>query len=87
MLILPQFSHCISCIFQLKVTHPDNTPAEDEPIQICYTVTRERILSTWWASKKVKFCRNYTSDEDGNIDFIIPPQSTDSVGISCEVWK
>jgi hypothetical protein len=71
---------------KLFVKNPDNTPADDEGIQICYTVTKERVVmdGKWKATRTVKFCQNYTSDEEGVIEFVIPRQNTDSVDINIE---
>ncbi|KAF8794906.1 CD109 antigen like protein [Argiope bruennichi] len=67
---------------KLKVTNPDNSPASGEPVEICATVSRKRIIDTWLANKQVKFCKNYTSNEDGYIKFTILPQNVDSVSIN-----
>lgn len=67
--------------------NPDSTPTPDEDIQICYTVNKERVVmdGKWKASRTVRYCQNYTSNEDGEIEFVIPRQNTDSVGINIEV--
>lgn len=69
---------------ELKVRNPDDTPASGESIEICATISRERELSHWWATKKVKFCRNYTSNDDGIIKYTIPPQNADSTKINLD---
>ncbi|KAG8180428.1 hypothetical protein JTE90_022775 [Oedothorax gibbosus] len=69
---------------KLKVTHPDNSAAADEPVSICYTVSRQRIIANWAANKKVKFCKNYTSDNSGLIEYVIPPQNVDTTSIQLE---
>lgn len=71
---------------KLFVKNPDNTPAGDEGIEICYTVTKERVVmdGQWKATRTVKFCQNYTSDDEGVIEFVIPRQNTDSTGINIE---
>ncbi|GBM68559.1 Ovostatin, partial [Araneus ventricosus] len=67
---------------KLKVSNPDNTPAAGEPVEICATVSRRRIIDTWLANKQVKFCKNYTSDENGYIKYTILPQNVDAVSIN-----
>ncbi|CAL1263350.1 unnamed protein product [Larinioides sclopetarius] len=69
---------------KLKVSHPDQTPAPDQPVEICATVNRKRIIDTWLSTKSVKFCKNYTSDEDGYIKFALIPQNVDSTSINLE---
>ncbi|GIX86973.1 alpha-2-macroglobulin [Caerostris extrusa] len=66
---------------KLKVTNPDNSPAPQEPVEICATVSRKRVIDTWLANKKIKYCRNFTSDANGYIHYTIVPQNTDSVSI------
>ncbi|GBM68563.1 Alpha-2-macroglobulin-like protein 1 [Araneus ventricosus] len=66
---------------KLKVTNPDDTPATGEPVEICATVSRRRIIDTWLANKQVKFCKNYTSDENGYIKYTIQPQNVDAISI------
>ncbi|GFS90047.1 alpha-2-macroglobulin, partial [Nephila pilipes] len=69
---------------KLKVTNPDGTPAEGEPIQICATVNRKRIIDLWSAQKTVQYCKNYTSDANGYIKYALQPQNVDSISISLE---
>ncbi|XP_035207333.1 ovostatin-like isoform X2 [Stegodyphus dumicola] len=69
---------------KLQVNNPDESPAANEPIELCATVSRQRVLSGWWATKKVKYCKNYTSDDNGVILYTLPPQNTDSIGITIE---
>lgn len=69
---------------KLKVTNPDDSPAADEPIEICATVSRKRVIVGWLASKKVKFCSNYTSDANGYIKYALEPQNTDSTSIQLD---
>ncbi|GFS90052.1 alpha-1-inhibitor 3 [Nephila pilipes] len=70
---------------KLKVTNPDDSPAEGEPIEICATVSREREIADWFAKKKIKFCRNYTSDDNGFIKYALQPQNIDSISINLEI--
>ncbi|GFT34225.1 putative DD41D transposase [Trichonephila clavipes] len=72
---------------KLKVIHPDDTPAEGEPVQICATVTRERVIADWLAKKETKFCRNYTSDSNGTIKYVLEPMNTDSIKISVQIRR
>ncbi|KAF8794905.1 Murinoglobulin-1 like protein [Argiope bruennichi] len=67
---------------KLKVTHPDNTPAPGQPVEICATVSRKRIIDTWLATKEVKFCKNYTSNLAGYIKYALVPQNVDSTSIN-----
>ncbi|XP_055924186.1 alpha-2-macroglobulin-like [Argiope bruennichi] len=67
---------------KLKVTHPDNTPAPGQPIEICATVSRKRIIDTWLATKEVKYCKNYTSDANGYVKYALVPQNFDSTSIN-----
>nr|BAR45588.1 alpha-2-macroglobulin 2 [Hasarius adansoni] len=71
---------------KLFVKNPDDTPAADEGIQLCYTVNKERVVmdGMWKATRTVKFCQNYTSDDNGVIEFVIPRQNTDSIDINVE---
>lgn len=71
---------------KLFVKNPDDTPAADEGMQLCYTVTRERVVmdGKWKATRTVKYCQNYTSDENGVVEFVIPRQNTDSTEINVE---
>ncbi|GBO17198.1 Ovostatin, partial [Araneus ventricosus] len=72
---------------RLKVTNPDDSPAAGEPIEICATVSRKRIIFGWLANKKVKYCSNYTSDYKGFIKYTLAPQSTDAESVQLEVKK
>ncbi|GFQ91798.1 alpha-1-macroglobulin [Trichonephila clavata] len=67
---------------KLKVSYPYGSPAEGEPVKICATVTRERVIEDWLAKKETKFCRNYTTDSNGTIKYVLQPLNTDSVKIS-----
>ncbi|KAF8794903.1 Murinoglobulin-1 like protein [Argiope bruennichi] len=69
---------------KLKVTNPDDTPAPGEPIEICATVTRKRVIDNWLSTRKTKYCSNYTSDANGIIKFTIIPQNVDSVSIDLD---
>nr|WBW70092.1 venom protein [Lampona murina] len=71
---------------KIFVKNPDNTPTINEDIQVCYTVTKERVVmdGKWKATRTVKYCQNYTSDNEGVVDFVIPRQNVDSVGINIE---
>ncbi|GBM38064.1 hypothetical protein AVEN_60169-1, partial [Araneus ventricosus] len=69
---------------KLKVTNPDDTPAFGEPIEICATVSRKRVIENWLSTRKTKYCSNYTSDENGYIKFTIVPQNVDSVSIDLD---
>ncbi|CAL1263351.1 unnamed protein product [Larinioides sclopetarius] len=69
---------------KLKVSNPDDTPAPGEPIEICATVTRKRVIENWLSTRKTKYCSNYTSDENGYTKFTIVPQNVDSVSIDLD---
>ncbi|CAL1263347.1 unnamed protein product [Larinioides sclopetarius] len=69
---------------RLKVTNPDDSPAPEEAIEICATVSRKRIIFGWLANKKVKYCSNYTSDNNGFIKYTLSPQSTDAESVQLE---
>ncbi|GFR28617.1 c3 and PZP-like alpha-2-macroglobulin domain-containing protein 8 [Trichonephila clavata] len=70
---------------KLKVTNPDNSPAEGEPIEICATVSRKRVNNYWLSQRTVKYCKNYTSDARGYIKYALEPQNVDSISIDLEV--
>lgn len=69
---------------KLRVTNPDDSPASCEPIEICAIVSRERIIGQWFGTRKVKFCKNYTSDDNGIIKYTLPPQNTDTTSVILE---
>ncbi|GFY43520.1 c3 and PZP-like alpha-2-macroglobulin domain-containing protein 8, partial [Trichonephila inaurata madagascariensis] len=69
---------------RLKVTNPDDTPANGEPIGICATVSRKRVIGRWLAQNTEKYCKNYTSDANGYIKYALEPQNVDSISISLE---
>lgn len=69
---------------KIKATKPDNTPALDETIEICATISRQRVLQEWWAQRKVKYCKNFTTDEEGIVEFQVPPQKTDTISLYLE---
>ncbi|XP_015921584.2 alpha-2-macroglobulin isoform X2 [Parasteatoda tepidariorum] len=69
---------------KLKVTNPDGTIVSGEPIEICATINKRRILADWWATKTVQTCRNYTSSSQGLISYTILPQNVDVISISLE---
>ncbi|GFR23611.1 murinoglobulin-1 [Trichonephila clavata] len=69
---------------RLKVTNPDDSPAVGEPIEICAIVSRARVIASWSATKQVKFCSNYTSDENGYIKYALEPQNVDSTSIQLD---
>ncbi|GFX13478.1 murinoglobulin-1 [Trichonephila clavipes] len=69
---------------RLKVTNPDDSPAVGEDIEICATVSRARVIASWSATKQVKFCSNYTSDDDGYIKYALEPQNVDSTSIQLD---
>ncbi|GFX13505.1 alpha-2-macroglobulin [Trichonephila clavipes] len=69
---------------RLKVTNPDDTPANGEPIGICATVSRKRVIGRWLAQNTEKYCKNYTSDANGYIKYALEPQNVDSISISIE---
>ncbi|GIY49716.1 murinoglobulin-1 [Caerostris extrusa] len=66
---------------KLTVTYPDDTPAGCEPIEICCTISKERVIAGWKATKKIKICKNYTSDDSGNIKYVIGALSTDTTSV------
>ncbi|XP_042903027.1 murinoglobulin-1 isoform X2 [Parasteatoda tepidariorum] len=69
---------------EIKVNQPDDTPAANVPIELCATITKERVLAEWWATKKLKYCKNYTSDKDGIIQYTVLAQNMDVVSIFLE---
>ncbi|XP_055930370.1 alpha-1-inhibitor 3-like isoform X3 [Argiope bruennichi] len=69
---------------KLKVTNPDDSPAAGEPVEICATISRKRIILGWLANKKVKYCSNYTSDDNGYIKYTLARQSTDAESVQLE---
>ncbi|XP_042903031.1 alpha-2-macroglobulin isoform X2 [Parasteatoda tepidariorum] len=69
---------------KLKVSNPDNSVAAEEPIEICVTINKKRILADWWATKTIKVCRNYTSSEEGLISYTILPQNVDVISMNLD---
>ncbi|GFY76068.1 alpha-2-macroglobulin-like protein 1 [Trichonephila inaurata madagascariensis] len=68
-------------IGKLEVNHPDDTPAEGEAVEICATVARKRLIAGWLSQKTIKYCKNYTSNANGHIKYVIEPQNIDSISI------
>ncbi|GIY10891.1 murinoglobulin-1 [Caerostris darwini] len=66
---------------KLTVTYPDDSPAGCEPIEICCTISKERVIAGWKATKKIKICKNYTSDDSGNIKYVMSALSTDTTSV------
>lgn len=69
---------------KIKATKPDDTPASGEEMEICATISRQRVMQQWWAQRKVKYCKNYTTDESGIVTFQVPPQKTDAISLYLE---
>ncbi|GFS48629.1 murinoglobulin-1 [Nephila pilipes] len=69
---------------RLRVTNPDESPAEGECIEICATVSKHRVIANWDANKKIKYCSNYTSDAKGYIKYALEPQNTDTTSIQLD---
>lgn len=70
---------------QLKVTHPDDTPAADEPIEMCLSAKSEFYEFHHQRTEVRLMCKNYTSDEQGMINFILPPHKPSVVSFNVEV--
>ncbi|GFS48620.1 murinoglobulin-1 [Nephila pilipes] len=68
-------------IGKLQVSNPDDSPAQGEPIEICATVSRKRIIAGWQSQKTIEYCKNYTSNAKGLIKYAIEPQNVDSISI------
>ncbi|GIX94006.1 alpha-2-macroglobulin-like protein 1, partial [Caerostris darwini] len=66
---------------KLKVSNPDDTPAAGESIEICTDISRKRKIDIWLASREVRNCKNYTSDINGIIKYVVGPQNADTVSV------
>ncbi|XP_067001260.2 alpha-2-macroglobulin-like protein 1 [Anabrus simplex] len=59
-------------IGKIKVLQPNNAPKSGTSVQLCLKVRRKGE----WNRTLIK-CRNFTSDADGLIKFLVPPQDHD----------
>jgi len=62
---------------QVKVLRQNNSPAAGEVIQLCLKV---RGKGEW--SRTLVLCKNFTSDVEGFVQFLVPPQHRNIVLLS-----
>ncbi|XP_042903034.1 alpha-1-macroglobulin isoform X1 [Parasteatoda tepidariorum] len=67
---------------KLKVLKPDNTPAENETIEICTWIDKERSIAVWYAMREIEICSNFTSNLKGVILYTFLPQNLEDVSIT-----
>lgn len=67
---------------QVKVLKQDNTPAIGEVLQLCLKV---RGKGEW--SRTLVMCKNFTSDAEGFVQFLVPPQHHNVVLLSFVVSR
>jgi hypothetical protein len=68
----------------LKVTNPDDTPAPGEPIELCLTARSETYKFRYQRTDVKVMCKNYTSDAQGMINFVLPPHKPSVVAFTIE---
>ncbi|XP_022688740.1 alpha-2-macroglobulin-like isoform X4 [Varroa jacobsoni] len=69
---------------QLKVTNPDDTPAPNEPVELCLTAKSEVYEFHHQRTDNRLMCKNYTSDTQGMINFVLPPHRPSVVSFGIE---
>ncbi|OQR67004.1 ovostatin-like, partial [Tropilaelaps mercedesae] len=69
---------------QLKVTHPDNTPAKGEPVELCLNAKSEIYQFHHQRTDVRLMCKNYTSNAQGIIHFVLPPHKPSVVSFRVE---
>lgn len=66
---------------KLYVQELDGTPRPKELIQVCMFVERNKFKWRSWETDNVLACRNYTSDDEGLVQFSMPPLSQRVTGV------
>lgn len=66
---------------KLYVQELDGTPRPKELIQVCMFVERNQFKWRSWQTDNVLACRNYTSDDEGLVQFSMPPLSQRVTGV------
>ncbi|XP_049788379.1 murinoglobulin-1-like isoform X1 [Schistocerca cancellata] len=62
---------------KIKVAQPNDLPASGQEIQVCLKV---QAAGEW--NRALVACKNFTSDSDGFVDFVVPPQHQNIVLLS-----